>query len=49
MTNAEAYEKVVALLMKAELAARNHEFATCGTYAEQAKTIAWDHQDEVDR
>jgi len=45
----EVYEAILDLLMKSELAARNHQFATCGTYAEQARDLAWKaHYEEVD-
>ena len=41
MTNLEKYEALVELLMQAELAARNYEWQTCGTYARQAMELAY--------
>lgn len=48
MTKAEAYEKILELLQRAELTARNGEWATCGTWAEQVRKFAWEAKEEVE-
>ena len=41
MDNLEKYKQLLELLMQAELAARNHEWLTCGIYARQAMELAY--------
>ena len=48
MTKEEAYEKLLELLQWAELAARNGQWATCGTWAEQARKFAWEVKEAIE-
>ena len=46
-TDPEFYAEILDLLIQAELAARNHEWATCGTASRRAMEAAFKRHEEL--